>query len=144
MKVALLVFLFMGSMGFIVDAITRQLDGIKGFVEKIKSLKILLNIFVYGTGGLLLFWITYIPIFKMLDFLLLFMLLGSVICSVVELGFGILFNIKLKLNLWNYETKIKIGNKVIKLNILGQVDIIHFVLWGFISIPVYWLSNLIK
>jgi uncharacterized membrane protein len=140
MKSILLIFLLTGSMGFIVDYTTRQLEGAKGIIEIINKLKPLLNIFVYGTGGLLLFWTTYIPIFKLLDFLVLFMLAGSIICSLVELGYGILFNKILKLNLWNYETKV--GK--IPLNIMGQVDIIHFVLWGAISIPVYWLSNLFK
>lgn len=140
MKQLLLVFLLMGSLGFTVDIITRQLDNIKGFLEKIKSLRNILNIFVYGTGGLLLYFITYIPIFRLLDYLLLFMLSGAMICSLVELGYGLLFNKILKLGLWNYTTKI--GN--IPLNIMGQVDAIHFVLWGFISIPVFWLSNLIK
>jgi len=144
MKLILLVFLLMGGLGFIVDWITRQLEGVKGIIEILKKLKPLLNIFVYGTGGLILFWITYIPIFKLLDFLVLFMLFGAVICSLIELGYGILFNKILNLNLWYYATEIKIGSKTIKLNIMGQVDIIHFILWGFISIPVFWLSNLIK
>jgi len=130
----------MGSLGFIVDTITRQTEKIKGFVEKLKSLKQLLNIPVYGTGGLLLYLITYIPIFKLLDFLVLFMLFGAIICSIVELGYGLLFNKVLKLNLWNYD--LKIGK--IPLNIMGQTDLIHFILWGFISIPVFWLSNLMK
>jgi uncharacterized membrane protein len=140
MKLTLLVFLLMGSLGFIVDYMTRQLEGAKGIIETLNKIKPLLNLFVYGTGGLLLFWLTYIPIFKFLNFILLFMGSGAIVCSLVELGYGLLLNKMLKLNLWHYETKI--GK--IQLNIMGQVDIIHFILWGFISIPVYWLSNLVK
>jgi hypothetical protein len=140
MRNILLVFILMGSLGFIVDYTTRQLEGVRGIIETLNKLKPLLNIFVYGTGGLLLFWITYIPIFKFLSFVLLFMVSGAIVCSLVELGYGLLFNKMLKLNLWHYETKI--GK--IQLNIMGQVDIIHFILWGFISIPVYWLSSLVK
>jgi uncharacterized membrane protein len=135
MKLLILVFLLMGSMGLNVDFITRQLDKIKGIKDKLKSLKYLLNIVVYGTGGTLVYLLTYIPIFRLLDYLLLFMLTGAIVCTLVEFGFGLLFNRILKLDLWEY---------TMPFNIMGQTDIVHFFLWGLISIPVYWLSNLIK
>jgi uncharacterized membrane protein len=144
MKISIIIFIIMGGLGFIVDYATRKMDSEKGLLNKIKSLKMLLNLPVYGTGGLLLFYISLIPLFKYLNALVLFMITGAIICSVVEFGYGMLFNKVLKLNLWDYDLEIKLFGKTIPLNLYGQTDIIHFVLWGLISIPAYWLSSFIR
>lgn len=139
-----IVFLLTGGLGYVVDRTTRDIEIIKGLLNKLKECKKLLNIFVYGSGGVLLYLISLIPLFKYMAFLPLFLLTGGILCSGVELGFGLLFNKVLKLDLWYYAPKIKIFGKTFKLHLFNQTDIMHFFLWCLISYPAYLLFQAIK
>lgn len=52
---------------------------------------------------------------------------ASLTVTTVELVFGTLFNLILKMNVWDYSN--------IPLNLAGQICLLFSVLWGFLSIP---------
>ena len=144
MKNLLLFIIIYGLMGFILDYVVRQLSNVKGIVNKIKSCKQLINIFVYASGGGILYLILLIPIFKQLAFLPLLILMGAITLTLVEFGWGYLLNIILKWNIWDYSnSKITIGKITIPLNIMGQIDLVHFILWGLLSIPIFFIQNIL-
>lgn len=59
-------------------------------------------------------------------------LLGAVIITAVEFIFGIIFNISLNMNVWNYEN--------VPLNILGQICLPYTILWfGLCFILFKWI-----
>lgn len=57
--------------------------------------------------------------------LLLEMLLGAFLITVLEFGFGYIFNIRLGLNVWDYSD--------MPLNIMGQVCLPYMLLWFSLS-----------
>jgi hypothetical protein len=64
--------------------------------------------------------------------------LGCISCIIItglELVSGLLLNVRLKLDLWNYDTKIAIFGKNYKVNFKKQIDIYHSVGWYFIAYP---------
>ena len=52
-------------------------------------------------------------------------IMGSLTITTVELCFGIVFNILLCKNVWDYSQ--------IKFNFLGQICLLYTVLWGFLT-----------
>lgn len=77
-----------------------------------------------------------------INFLPLIMLFGAIVITLIELGGGILLNKKLKLDIWDYSNSIiKIGKITIPLNIMGQVDIYHFIGWLAITLPMCLFSD---
>lgn len=52
-------------------------------------------------------------------------IMGSLGITAVELGFGVVFNMLLDKNVWDYSS--------IKYNLLGQVCLLYTVLWGFLT-----------
>lgn len=96
--------------------------------------------------GLLLYLIFLIP-FNMLNIIhiLIVCALGMIIITGVELGSGILLNIKLKLSLWDYsKSKIKIFGKVIPLHYKGQIDIYHSLGWFGLTYLFYIINQLFR
>jgi len=145
LKLFLLIAILGGCLGFILDYSVRKMDECKTFLDKIKNLKQLLNIPVYATGMSLVYLVTLIPIFDKLSFIVLFCLIGGIICTAVEFAFGYLYNIVLKLNVWDYShSVIEIGGKEIPLNVMGQIDLVHAILWALISIPIYYIVNILE
>jgi uncharacterized membrane protein len=71
------------------------------------------------------------------------MFFGMILITSLELLGGYLLNIKLKLKIWKYDSKIKLFDKIIPLNILGQIDIYHSIAWFFITIPLFLLGSYI-
>ncbi len=64
---------------------------------------------------------------KMKDWLFLYKVIaGSLAITVIELAFGIFFNLILKQNIWDYSH--------LKFNFLGQICILFTVVWGFICV----------
>lgn len=63
-------------------------------------------------------------------------LTGSLIITSVELLFGCIFNIWLKMNVWDYSR--------FRLNLLGQICLLYSTLWGILSIPVSVLCIKLK
>ena len=51
-------------------------------------------------------------------------IVGSLVITAVELVFGLIFNIGLKQNIWDYSN--------LKFNFLGQISLLFTVIWGFI------------
>ena len=51
--------------------------------------------------------------------------MGSLAITTVELVFGVIFNLLLNKNIWNYSN--------LKFNFLGQICVLYTVLWGFIT-----------
>lgn len=62
-------------------------------------------------------------------------LAGGIIITAVELAFGIVFNLLLGMEVWDYSH--------LPFNILGQVCPYFTVLWAALSVPALWLGNLI-
>lgn len=67
-------------------------------------------------------------------------IIKAIICSVmittIELLAGIVLNIYLQLQIWNYTR--------LRFNILGQVSLLYSALWIIISFPAIYLSRLIQ
>ena len=131
MKLFILTVIIIALKGYVVDDKVRDFEKESGFINRLKTLKELLNLIVYASGGVVLYLIYLIPVFKKLSYMPLLCLCGAVGCTLVEFGWGMLFNKVLKLDLWDYSWNVlKIGNKKIPLNIMGQVDLQHFIIWG--------------
>ena len=62
-------------------------------------------------------------------------LAGGIIITSVELVFGIIFNLWLGMDVWDYSH--------LPFNILGQVCPYFTLAWAALSIPALWLGNLI-
>ena len=62
-------------------------------------------------------------------------LAGGIIITAVELVFGIIFNLLLGMEVWDYSH--------LPFNILGQVCPYFTLAWAALSIPALWLGNLI-
>lgn len=63
-------------------------------------------------------------------------LIGSAIVTGLEFIFGVILNIWLKLNIWNYST--------LPLNILGQVCLPFSIIWCFLSIIAIFLDDYLR
>lgn len=64
---------------------------------------------------------------KMKDWLFIYkVMVGSIAITLIELVFGIVFNVILKQNIWDYSH--------LKFNFLGQICILFTVVWGFICV----------
>ena len=58
---------------------------------------------------------------------------GSLAITAVELVFGLIFNIGLKMNIWDYS--------ILKFNFLGQICVLFSVLWGFLCVAAIPLAE---
>lgn len=63
-------------------------------------------------------------------------MIGSLIITSVELVFGCIFNIWLKMNVWDYSR--------FRFNLWGQICLLYSVLWGLLAIPVSVLCIKLK
>ena len=63
-------------------------------------------------------------------------IIGSCIITFIEFIFGCVFNLILKLDIWDYSR--------LPFNILGQVCLLYSVLWALLCIPISILTNKIK
>ena len=62
--------------------------------------------------------------------------LGSIIITAVELVVGCIVNLWLGLNVWDYSR--------IPLNFYGQICVLYSTLWGFLCIPIVYITNRIN
>ena len=62
--------------------------------------------------------------------------LGSVFVTFIELVFGIIFNIILKRNVWDYSK--------LPFNFKGQICLLYSIFWGFLSIIFIPLATALK
>lgn len=58
---------------------------------------------------------------------------GSVLITAVEFATGLLVNVWLELQVWNYSA--------LPFNLLGQVCLRYSLLWGLLTLPVLWLGE---
>ncbi len=58
---------------------------------------------------------------------------GSAAVTVIELIFGLIFNVYLRIGVWDYSK--------IPFNFMGQICVLYSVLWGFLCIPVMPLAR---
>lgn len=63
-------------------------------------------------------------------------ILGSAFVTSIELVFGVVFNIILQQQIWDYSR--------VPLNLLGQVCLLYSVLWGFLCLAAIPFSGLVK
>lgn len=127
------VIIFSALLGFIIDLYVCVFSNKNGItLTKKDSFLKLLNTFVYGTGGFLMYLVLFIPFFDKAVSIPVFMVIGSIISTGTELGYGFLINILLykitKKKLWDYSRS--------KINFMGQIDLAHTIAWGFLAIAV--------
>ena len=63
-------------------------------------------------------------------------IVGGLIITFVELAFGLLLNLSMNLEIWNYS--------MIPINLQGQICMLYSVLWCFLSAPIIFLLMKIK
>lgn len=63
-------------------------------------------------------------------------LIGALVITAVEFGFGVILNLGLRLNIWDYSG--------MPLNILGQVCPLYSFLWLLLCIPIAKLVDLVN
>lgn len=146
MKILILLFIAFGFIGFVSEWIFRIItDKSLSVKEKFKELKLLLMMPVYSGACVLIGLLYKIPIMQDIKFLPLLMFLGMLIADAFEFGYGMLFNKLLKLDIWNYSGQyIILFGKRIPLNLMGQIDLFHSVLWCALTIIVIYFSQIIE
>ena len=88
---------------------------------------------VGGLTGLGLFGIFNIPIFQSWNFILLYCFICGFLITATELGSGFIFNIKFKLDLWDYSKE--------PLNYRGQISIFRSSCWVLSGIIVFLMGS---
>ena len=85
------------------------------------------------TGGLC--FIALFRIFKKVKRAGLFFkcLIGSGVITGIELAVGVVVNLLLKLNVWDYSS--------IPLNLWGQICPLYSILWGLLTMPILFVCN---
>lgn len=63
-------------------------------------------------------------------------LIGAAVISAVELAFGLLFNVRLKLNVWDYS--------FVPFNFMGQICLRFSLVWGLFGILVWGAVKLLQ
>jgi uncharacterized membrane protein len=124
------------TLGNIIEKRLRKKDGcFFGFA----------SLWSLGMGGLSA---VILNLFYMIPFklhILLLMLIGGIVITVVELGFGMLLNILLKLDIWDYSNStIHINGYDIPLHFKGQVDIYHSLIWIGMSYLIIKFINILQ
>jgi uncharacterized membrane protein len=82
--------------------------------------------------GVILFFIKLLP-FMNGWFIILYMFISCIIITGVELGVGLLLNIKLKLKIWDYTNE--------PFNYKGQISLFRSCGWFMLGFIVFWLNT---
>lgn len=93
-----------------------------------------------GVSATIIYLFYLIPYMNKLPIIVM-MVIGGLVITLVELGFGLLLNKKLKLNIWDYSNS-KIGK--IPVNFLGQIDIYHSIGWIGITYLIVKIFNFLN
>lgn len=64
------------------------------------------------------------------------LIIYSIIITILELIFGLVLNIVLKLNIWDYSD--------LEFNFMGQISLLYTVLWAFLSLPLIIFYDFIR
>jgi uncharacterized membrane protein len=92
---------------------------------------------IFGISGVCISLIyNYVPFFQRYIAIPIMMLIGAIIIDLIELGSGMLLNKVLKLSIWDYSNS--------KLNLFGQIDLLHSIGWAAITIPICFKNDLIR
>ena len=86
-------------------------------------------------GGIVLVIFNFILRFENIGFLMR-CLIGATVITAVEFGFGMVVNVWLGWNVWDYSDK--------PLNLFGQICPTFSLGWLFISIPAFWLCEKVQ
>lgn len=62
-------------------------------------------------------------------------LCSAALVSAVELAFGLVFNVRLKLNVWDYSS--------MPLNFKGQICLRFTLVWGALGVLVWWATRML-
>lgn len=68
--------------------------------------------------------------------LLIQQVISCIIITTLELIFGLVFNVWLKMNIWDYSS--------LKFNFMGQISLLFSILWFLISLPAIILDDYIR
>lgn len=133
----ILPFFVLGLCGITIEVLFRAMTGEMGNYSNLSYLSFcgyssVWMIIVYGFGGIALTILNEIPKFYNLK-MVYQMFLGGGVIIIVEFMFGVIFNIVLKLNLWNYEY----------FSILGQINLVNSALWILATPFFIWLCDFI-
>lgn len=125
-KLVLPFFIF-GCIGIVIEVLFRGITGsMIGFGDLTYISQMgyssVYMIFVYGTGGSILSLINEIPQFYKQK-VIVQALAGGFCLILTELAFGVLFNIIMGLNLWEYQF----------VDLFGQIGLINSILWVFFT-----------
>ena len=124
-KIIMPLFIF-GLIGLCIEIIYRAFYGsMVGFYEDLSYMSLMgytsvWMVTVYGFGGMALSVINEVPKYYNLK-MIWQMLIGGFALIVIELIFGVIFNICLGLYLWDYSDKF--------MNLWGQICLFNSVLW---------------
>lgn len=64
------------------------------------------------------------------------LIISSAIITILELIFGLILNVKFKLDIWDYSS--------LRFNFIGQISLLYTALWIFLSIPLIISYDFIK
>ena len=95
------------------------------------------HISMFICGGICFILIGLLNEFKSINMSLLTqMILGSLIITFFEFATGVIVNIWLKLNVWDYSSR--------PFNLLGQICLLFSVFWIFISLPAIFIDDFFR
>lgn len=139
MKDYILIICALSILGFLGEMIYRMVRE-KGY----KSLKLLFMLPVYQAFAGIMSLFMLIPIFQKISFLPLFMLISGIVATLIELGFGIVYNKIMKLDIWNYNDEyLNIFGLKIPLSYMGQINVKHSIMYIILSPLVCYFSEII-
>lgn len=148
----LIVFVISGLFYFVFESIINWLVYRKWIAEKLEkpewsgfSMCSLWMIPVAGILGIVIDIIYQIqPIQKYAPMLAL-AIIGCILVTAIELGSGMILNIKLKLAVWDYSRfSVKIKGKEVPVNFKGQICLWHSLGWLALSPFIFWIDNIIR
>jgi uncharacterized membrane protein len=61
------------------------------------------------------------------------MILSAIVITLIELCFGLYFNLYLHLHVWDYSTHL--------IQYKGQICLTFSILWFFLSLPIFWVEK---
>jgi uncharacterized membrane protein len=150
----LLIFIFYGLLYFAFEAVfnfitedlfSEKLTWQEKLRFKVSNPPSLWMIPIGANCGLVLHFLFMLPLSMTNIFIfVLLSILGGIIITTHELASGLLLNVKFKLKLWDYNSRIKIFNKEIPLNFKRQIDLWHSLGWCGLTSLIYILDHLFK
>lgn len=146
MKILIILLCAFGFVGFVCEWVFRVIvDKSKKVEEKLHELKLLLMMPCYSLACAIVALVYKIPFMQNIKLLPILMLIGGIIITVIEFGYGILVNKVIKLNIWDYShIKIKLFGYVIPLHIMGQITIFQSFLWILLTPAICYFSEIIS